>query len=291
MNKIEYIKSIQKVGITNNQNLLNTTMPAKRSQRPAWVDPYEEQQPTEPETRPWCNPNADSTYYDDPSLHNPVWAQEVVTPEHIPGLKQRHVRRSEYVHPEDDPRYTGPKKKGPNDPNEVWECPYCGAMWYALEPGKCPQCHVQLFSARPTAALMNPLVEACKMIDDGVDPRSGLIDEKLDRMLKEQAESVGLTRPDPQPKQKFSGKRRVICCDSSEIPPKAQRDPSIIYVSYYPMSKSELAKRPECILCHMAMKVGQKTAKLDCGHIFHSNCLTQYLKTKDDCPNCHEKIE
>ncbi|OHT16843.1 hypothetical protein TRFO_12941 [Tritrichomonas foetus] len=302
-------------------------MPAKR-QRPAWVDPAEDlAPPSRPPFQPypdgmgpnpgpngksqyarpsddpnfrkpqkpgapkqeWCNPNADNTWYEDESLHNPVWAQEVVTPEHVLGLKQRKVRRSEYVHPEDDPRYTGPKKKGPNDPNEVWECPYCGAMWYALEPGQCPQCHVLLISARPTKSLMDPLIEACKMIDEGHDPRDGLIDKQLDQLLKEQAASVGVVRPDRDTTPKFTGKRRVLCIDPAEIP--KVRDPSIIYIPLYPMSKAELAKRPQCTCCHMVMKLGQRTAKLECGHIFHSNCLTQYLKNKDDCPECHEKIQ
>ena len=301
-------------------------MPPRRRERPEWVDPQDDFAPTKrgpgpvagidpryqggpgvgrnysrpsddpnfgrpPKQEPvreWCNPNADNNWYDDDSLHRPAWAAEVVTPEHIPGLKQRRVRRSEYVHPEDDPNYTGPKKKGPDDPNEVWECPYCGAMWYALEPGTCPQCHVQLFSARPTKALMDPLIEACKMIDEGHDPRDGLIDKRLDQLLKEQAASVGVVRPDRNTQPKFSSKRRVLCVDPSEIP--KVKDPNVIYVPLYPLSKEELAKRPQCICCHMQMKVGQRTAKLECGHIFHSSCLTQYLKNKEDCPQCHANI-
>ena len=294
--------------------------PKARREKPAWVDPVADQGPPvmhppwmdnqevtgyrfarprddpiyqpPPKKAPvkeWCNPNADNTWYEDDSLHKPVWAAEVVTPEHIPGLPQRKVRRSEYVHPEDDPRYTGPKKKGPNDPNEVWECPYCGAMWYALEPGTCPQCGVQLMSARPTKALMDPLIEACRMIDEGHDPRDGLIDKRLDQLLDEQAASVGIIRERGKAPPKMSSKRRVITVDPSEIP--KNKDPNIIYVPIYQMTKADIAKKPTCICCRMPIKSTQRVAKLDCGHIFHVSCLTQYLKTKDDCPDCHVKIQ
>ena len=171
-------------------------------ERPPWNDCLDEQKPS----------------LRRPPL-NPTWAAEVVSlPPRNPEV---------FFNPNDLPQYQDPMgeplpkpKEGPrktasgknipeNDPNMVWQCPYCGEEWWADEPGRCPKCHTDLYAPRPSFGLMYPLIAAMKMIDDGVDPRTGEIDEVMDRLMKEQIESVGGTRPEPTPKI-VENKRRLL---------------------------------------------------------------------------------
>lgn len=39
-----------------------------------------------------------------------------------------------------------------------------------------------------------------------------------------------------------------------------------------------------CAICFE--EVGVLSAKLECGHVFHGNCLKQWLEYKPNCPCC-----
>ncbi|OMJ84417.1 hypothetical protein SteCoe_14494 [Stentor coeruleus] len=41
----------------------------------------------------------------------------------------------------------------------------------------------------------------------------------------------------------------------------------------------------ECSIC---LSVGLEGIKLPCGHVFHSECITRWLKCKIECPNCRQ---
>ncbi|KAH0795674.1 RING/U-box superfamily protein [Histomonas meleagridis] len=223
----------------------------------------------------------------EPEFESPVWAQEIVR---MPNAKPR-PKLSQYVHPEDDPEYKGPRRN-PNDPNDhrtVWQCPYCAEFWLADYPGQCPKCHTYLMPARPTKDLMDPWIEAMKMIDEGVDPRTGLIDQKLDKMLEEQLEKAGHTTKITTPPSPKNRKKRIICAKPEQIP--STHSPDIIYLSLYTFSMPELAKKHICCICKLPMRPNQKIVKLKCQHLFHSNCITRYLSQNEECPKCKEKIQ
>lgn len=43
-----------------------------------------------------------------------------------------------------------------------------------------------------------------------------------------------------------------------------------------------------CIICLDEIK---KAKKLNCGHVFHLNCLRRWLEQKVKCPTCRKTIE
>lgn len=46
----------------------------------------------------------------------------------------------------------------------------------------------------------------------------------------------------------------------------------------------------ECTICLQKINETNK-AILQCGHVYHTNCLINHLKTKDTCPICKTKID
>ena len=44
-----------------------------------------------------------------------------------------------------------------------------------------------------------------------------------------------------------------------------------------------------CTICLVEMKTGDDAKKLFCEHIFHSDCIDEWLKRKSDCPVCRDR--
>ena len=42
----------------------------------------------------------------------------------------------------------------------------------------------------------------------------------------------------------------------------------------------------ECIICLENMKTGDKIKILECGHIYHNECINDWFKRKKECPVC-----
>ena len=47
---------------------------------------------------------------------------------------------------------------------------------------------------------------------------------------------------------------------------------------------------PECSICLMEVSEGQDTILLPCGHMFHDNCVTKWLKIHNTCPLCRFEL-
>lgn len=52
-------------------------------------------------------------------------------------------------------------------------------------------------------------------------------------------------------------------------------------------TEEELAEAPECLICRERVLQGKK---LSCGHIFHLQCLRQWLQHQQSCPLCRAEI-
>lgn len=50
------------------------------------------------------------------------------------------------------------------------------------------------------------------------------------------------------------------------------------------------ADKKKCLICLEKFVKGQKTIALPCIHIFHSECIKQWMKKKNFCPICKNKI-
>jgi len=45
-----------------------------------------------------------------------------------------------------------------------------------------------------------------------------------------------------------------------------------------------------CSICLDDVETGQYIKKLECSHVFHFNCIDEWLKIKKTCPNCNYSI-
>ena len=49
--------------------------------------------------------------------------------------------------------------------------------------------------------------------------------------------------------------------------------------------------KKDCTICLNSFKHGDKALILPCIHIFHTNCIKNWLKTQNTCPNCKFKMD
>lgn len=47
----------------------------------------------------------------------------------------------------------------------------------------------------------------------------------------------------------------------------------------------------ECIVCLEEQKLGAQACKLPCGHLFHKQCITEWLIKHCTCPVCRFELE
>jgi hypothetical protein len=47
---------------------------------------------------------------------------------------------------------------------------------------------------------------------------------------------------------------------------------------------------PECSVCYKGIKQGEGMRITDCKHIFHRDCLKEWLKRDNTCPNCRADV-
>ncbi|MCL7040560.1 hypothetical protein MKW94_011028 [Papaver nudicaule] len=67
-------------------------------------------------------------------------------------------------------------------------------------------------------------------------------------------------------------------------------------IAYLPTFKyktgffSKKEKHEECVICCMEYKNRDILTKLPCQHLYHSTCVTQWLKLKKACPICNDEV-
>ncbi|CAL2029579.1 unnamed protein product [Caenorhabditis brenneri] len=56
------------------------------------------------------------------------------------------------------------------------------------------------------------------------------------------------------------------------------------------VSQEHIDKGAQCTTCFDTFKLGEDVGALDCNHIFHRPCIEPWLKTKNSCPVCRQKV-
>lgn len=46
-----------------------------------------------------------------------------------------------------------------------------------------------------------------------------------------------------------------------------------------------------CAICYNSIDEGQKIAKIQCIHKFHTSCLNKWIKKRQSCPLCQSSIQ
>jgi hypothetical protein len=47
---------------------------------------------------------------------------------------------------------------------------------------------------------------------------------------------------------------------------------------------------PTCPVCHDTINVGVKGMFMPCGHVYHPDCLNQWLEKQNSCPVCRFEL-
>eukprot|EP00747_Dinoflagellata_sp_TGD_P167743 gnl/TRDRNA2_/TRDRNA2_192760_c0_seq1.p1 gnl/TRDRNA2_/TRDRNA2_192760_c0~~gnl/TRDRNA2_/TRDRNA2_192760_c0_seq1.p1 ORF type:complete len:351 (-),score=40.32 gnl/TRDRNA2_/TRDRNA2_192760_c0_seq1:41-1093(-) len=58
-----------------------------------------------------------------------------------------------------------------------------------------------------------------------------------------------------------------------------------------PRVRFDAAEKQRCSICLESFKHGMLLTKLHCGHVFHLDCLSEWVGRAAHCPNCREQIE
>lgn len=51
------------------------------------------------------------------------------------------------------------------------------------------------------------------------------------------------------------------------------------------------AEPPTCVICLDRLAIGDVIASLDCPHLYHGDCIAQWLRRKSTCPLCAQRID
>merc|ERR1719379_2480807 len=62
-----------------------------------------------------------------------------------------------------------------------------------------------------------------------------------------------------------------------------------VQVSLQQPVKRRKGEEAECSIC--ADKVLESATELNCGHVFHTLCLREWMRRKGTCPTCREAID
>jgi hypothetical protein len=58
-------------------------------------------------------------------------------------------------------------------------------------------------------------------------------------------------------------------------------------IEMFPAFKYQDEKDAECTICMAHFEPGETLRRLQCFHIYHTNCIDQWLKTSSKCPLCN----
>lgn len=60
-----------------------------------------------------------------------------------------------------------------------------------------------------------------------------------------------------------------------------------IKVTQHDLEKNE---SPECVICLDDLVLGEPATRIPCGHLFHENCIKDWLKKSNECPVCRYEL-
>ena len=71
---------------------------------------------------------------------------------------------------------------------------------------------------------------------------------------------------------------------------KINQLPTFTFVPQSVKDKDENDCEVKCLVCQFAYEEKECLRRLPCGHCFHSECVDQWLMSKDCCPYCRKPI-
>lgn len=59
-------------------------------------------------------------------------------------------------------------------------------------------------------------------------------------------------------------------------------------LSEYDLEREEY--KAECCICQKKYETGDSVSEIQCKHVFHTECIKEWGKYKQECPQCRERI-
>ncbi len=79
--------------------------------------------------------------------------------------------------------------------------------------------------------------------------------------------------------------------DNAENPPEIQgstEEPKDL--ENPPQPRDSVSTTNQSKVVAGSVDIVQKVLKTECGHLFHENCLNEWLKIKAECPSCRKPV-
>lgn len=61
-------------------------------------------------------------------------------------------------------------------------------------------------------------------------------------------------------------------------------------IASFPRKVFDEASEDPCVICQDDIKAGEEVLILPCGHFFHPDCVTPWLKSNNTCPSCRHEL-
>lgn len=57
------------------------------------------------------------------------------------------------------------------------------------------------------------------------------------------------------------------------------------------LQEADIVDDPVCTICLSPLLVGEQVAALECPHLYHADCIVEWLRRKNSCPLCAQRID
>jgi hypothetical protein len=66
---------------------------------------------------------------------------------------------------------------------------------------------------------------------------------------------------------------------------------SDVTIDALPHLYRESQEPKDCPICQVQLRNNDQVITLDCAHIYHTQCISEWVKYKDECPLCRTSIQ
>eukprot|EP00750_Incisomonas_marina_P031316 INCI797.1.p1 GENE.INCI797.1~~INCI797.1.p1 ORF type:complete len:451 (+),score=59.77 INCI797.1:283-1635(+) len=87
-----------------------------------------------------------------------------------------------------------------------------------------------------------------------------------------------------------AGGPTLLMVPSQNAGPRPAPDAALKKLEEFSLRLSHIRSCPSCVICMEDWTEGEKAVRLPCNHVFHKECVVHWLKSRNSCPVCREKL-
>lgn len=169
-----------------------------------------------------------------------------------------------------------------------YHCHYCNIS-FLLDPDQ--QAQAQASSA---AGSESPPPVQCPRCRTGfVELQATVSSESFDRvdvMLQELQRAFDIVGSLQRQGLRPGGQPTLLMVPSQNAGPRPAPDAALKQLEEFALRLSHIRSCPTCVICMEDWTEGERAVRLPCNHMFHKGCVVHWLKSRNSCPVCREKL-